>query len=90
MLLARYDNPITKILVWPGKQLQKLTTKEPDDDMVRAAIASALAVMDEPWYEKAAPEGYVLPDEYVDGDASDETLAAPETPCDTNDDTPGD
>ena len=75
MLLARYDNPITKILVWPGKQLQKLTTKQPDDDMVRAAIASALAVLDESWYEKAAPEGYVLPDEYVEEDniAEDET-----------------
>lgn len=64
MLLARFDNPVTRIFIWPGKQLQKLTTKEPDDDMVSAAIASALAVMDEKWYEQAAPEGYVLPDEY--------------------------
>jgi uncharacterized protein YqhQ len=78
MVLARFENPFTRILVWPGKQLQKLTTKEPDDDMVRAAIASSLAVMDEKWYEQAAPEGYVLPDEYKEekenAEAEEETL----------------
>lgn len=66
MLLARFNNPLTKILIWPGKQFQKLTTKQPEDDMVKAAIASALAVMDDAWYEKAAPDGYIFPDEYVE------------------------
>ncbi len=74
MLLARFENPITKVIIWPGKQLQKLTTKEPDDDMVRAAIASALAVLDGEWYEEAVPEGYALPDEYSD----DENIEASE------------
>jgi uncharacterized protein YqhQ len=64
MFLAKFDNAFTKVLTWPGKQLQKLTTREPDDDMVKAAIASALAVMDEYWYEKAAPEGYEFPNEF--------------------------
>lgn len=66
MLLARYDNWFVKILAWPGKQLQKLTTNTPDDDMVRAAISSALSVMDEYWYEKAAPEGYEFPDAFAE------------------------
>lgn len=64
MFLAKFDNIFTRILGWPGKQLQKLTTREPNDDMVKAAISSALAVMDEYWYEKAAPEDYEFPKEY--------------------------
>ena len=78
MLLARFDNPVTKILIWPGKQLQKLTTKEPDDDMVRAAISSALAVMDEKWYGQAAPEGYTLPGEYIEEDNKAQEEKEPE------------
>ncbi len=68
MVLAKFDNPFTRILVWPGKQLQKLTTNEPDDDMVRAAISSFLAVAGDKWYAEAAPEGYEFPDEYTEED----------------------
>ena len=78
MVLAKFDNPFTRILIWPGKQLQKLTTKQPDDDMVRAAIASALAVMDDRWYEEAAPEGYVFPDEYSEEEGAKDTEEEPE------------
>ena len=79
MLLARFDNPVTRVLVWPGKQFQKLTTKEPDDEMVKAAIASSLAVMDEYWYEQAAPEGYVLPGEYSEEENEQKEEEASET-----------
>ncbi len=92
MVLARFDNPLTRILVWPGKQLQKLTTNEPNDDMVRAAISSFLAVAGEKWYKEAAPEGYVFPDEYVEEDeakAEDEDEPkAEEEPVDVPDEEP--
>ncbi len=39
-LAARYDNWFTKALRWPGMQLQYLTTREPDDDMLEIAILS--------------------------------------------------
>ena len=39
------DSSIGRILSWPGMMIQKLTTKEPDDDMVEVAIASLKAVM---------------------------------------------
>src|ERR687893_929422 len=33
-------SPLVKVLVWPGLQMQKLTTREPSDDMVEVAMAS--------------------------------------------------
>ena len=36
-----------KIVSAPGKWLQRLTTKEPDDSMLEVAIASLKAVMPE-------------------------------------------
>ena len=38
------DNPIVRALSWPGMMLQKLTTKEPDDEMIEVAIVSLKAV----------------------------------------------
>jgi len=38
------DSLIGKILIWPGIQLQKLTTKEPTDDQVEVAIAAVKAI----------------------------------------------
>lgn len=34
------DNPFVKILLWPGLQLQRMTTAEPDDSMVEIAVAA--------------------------------------------------
>jgi uncharacterized protein YqhQ len=39
------DNSFVKVLVWPGLQLQKLTTREPDDGMVEVAMASLKKVL---------------------------------------------
>ena len=39
------ENPIVRMLVWPGLQLQKLTTREPTDDMVEVAMASLKRVL---------------------------------------------
>ena len=43
---GKYDNIITKIISAPGMWLQRITTKEPDDDMIEIAIA-ALKACDE-------------------------------------------
>ena len=34
---GRYDNFLTKIISAPGKALQRLTTSEPDDEMIEVA-----------------------------------------------------
>lgn len=45
-LAGRSENPIVKLISAPGLALQKLTTKEPDDDMIEVAIKSVEAVFD--------------------------------------------
>ncbi|MHB1484338.1 MAG: DUF1385 domain-containing protein [Saccharofermentanales bacterium] len=42
---ARHDNFFTRMLAWPGMMLQRLTTKEPDDQMLEVAIAAILPVI---------------------------------------------
>lgn len=48
-IAGRHDNILVKILSAPGMLVQKLTTKEPDDEMIEVAIASVEAVFD--WRE---------------------------------------
>jgi len=40
---GKYDNVITKIISAPGLWLQRITTKEPEDDMIEIAIAALKA-----------------------------------------------
>ena len=43
--LAKFDNVLVRALKFPGRLMQKLTTREPDDDMVEVAIAAFTTVM---------------------------------------------
>ena len=43
--LAKFDNALVRMLKFPGKLMQKLTTREPDDSMVEVAIAAFTTVM---------------------------------------------
>jgi uncharacterized protein YqhQ len=45
-LAGRSTNPIVGLLSAPGLALQRLTTKEPDEDMIEVAIKSVEAVFD--------------------------------------------
>ncbi|MGN0349225.1 MAG: DUF1385 domain-containing protein [Roseburia sp.] len=45
-LAGRSDNALVNFLSRPGMLLQKLTTREPDDEMIEVAIASVEAVFD--------------------------------------------
>jgi len=46
MWSARHqDSALVRMLVWPGLQMQKLTTREPSDDMVEIAMASLKKVL---------------------------------------------
>lgn len=40
------DNPLVKIVLWPGMQMQYLTTREPDDGMLECAIAAMQLVLE--------------------------------------------
>jgi uncharacterized protein YqhQ len=39
------DNPLVKVILWPGMQMQYLTTNEPDDEHIECAIAAMNAVL---------------------------------------------
>lgn len=39
-------NPLVKVVLWPGMQMQRLTTNEPDDSMLECAIAAMNLVME--------------------------------------------
>ncbi len=54
-ICGKYDNVITKIISAPGMWLQRITTKEPEDDMIEIAIA-ALKACDEIKDEQAEEE----------------------------------
>lgn len=51
-LAGRSDNILVKIISAPGMLMQKLTTKEPDDDMIEVAIAAVEAIFDWKTYIK--------------------------------------
>ena len=44
-LCGKYDNRITRFLATPGLWAQRITTREPDDDMIECAIAAMTAVI---------------------------------------------
>ena len=46
-LAGRYDNWFTRIVSFPGLQIQRITTHAPDDSMIEAAIASMTPVLPE-------------------------------------------
>lgn len=40
------DNPLVKVILWPGMQMQYLTTNEPTDDQIECAIAAMNKVLE--------------------------------------------
>lgn len=45
--VGRHDNVLSSILSWPGKQMQRITTNEPDDGMIECAIRTLELVIPE-------------------------------------------
>lgn len=63
-LAGRSDNIVVRIISAPGLWMQKLTTKEPDEDMIEVAIASVEAVFDWKAYLKET-FGYEVDDSWL-------------------------
>lgn len=47
------SNPLVKVVLWPGMQMQYLTTNEPDDDQIECAIAAMQRVLEREQAEAA-------------------------------------
>ncbi len=63
------ENPLVKVILWPGMQMQYLTTNEPDDSMIECAIAAMQRVL-----EREEAEG-----ERARAEAADDAEAAADT-----------
>ena len=61
MGLAHSNSGIARILRWPGLQMQRLTTREPDASMLECAIVSVNVVLyGLPKHAKKTPEGWAI------------------------------
>lgn len=59
--LAHADGKLVRALRWPGMQLQRITTKKPDDKMLEVAICSMnVALYGLPKHAPVSPEGYTI------------------------------
>ena len=84
MGLAHSKSKIARILRWPGLQMQRLTTREPDESMLECAIVSVNVVMNGlPAHAKKTPEGWAILHDYRESEkgyvppAAEEAEAAP-------------
>ena len=84
--LAHSESKLAKVLRWPGMQMQRLTTKQPTDEMLEIAIvAMNVALHGMPTCEKTT-EGYGLLRDYRESDPAwvrpeaPQTVEAPEAP----------
>lgn len=56
------DNPLVKVILWPGMQMQYLTTNEPDDGQIECAIAAMQRVLEREQAEEAkVPDAVSVP-----------------------------
>lgn len=69
-LAGKSDNILVKVISAPGMLLQKLTTKEPDEDMIEVAIASVEAIFDWRAYLKDT-FGYDVDDSWLEDTEDD-------------------
>ena len=61
MGLAHSDGKAACILRWPGMQMQRLTTREPDEKMLECAIVSVNVVLNGiPAHASKTPEGWAV------------------------------
>ena len=78
--LAHSDSKAAHILRWPGLQLQRLTTRRPDDGMLECAIcAMNAALYDLPAHAKRTPEGWAILHSYRESDPAYTPSAAEAT-----------
>ncbi|MGN1021788.1 MAG: DUF1385 domain-containing protein [Aristaeellaceae bacterium] len=67
--LAHADGPIVRALRWPGLQMQRLTTRQPDEGMLEVAIVSMnVALHGLPENAPKTPEGYTVLHSYKESE----------------------
>ena len=76
-LAGRSNNILVRMISAPGMWLQRLTTREPDEDMVEVAIASVEAVFDWKAYLKETFD-YDVDDSWLEDDSTEKKVTEDE------------
>jgi uncharacterized protein YqhQ len=78
------DNALVRVLLWPGLQLQRMTTREPTDDMVEVAVAAVIPIVQRegaidgsPYADLRSPGSHSDAPEADAGSLSDEPVEQP-------------
>ena len=80
MGLAHSDGKAACILRWPGMQMQRLTTREPDEKMLECAIVSVNVVLNGfPEGCEKTPEGWGIFHNYRESEPGWHTPASADT-----------
>ena len=58
--LAHSETPLSRVLRWPGLQMQRITTQPPTDDMLEVAIISMKTALTSLPEGEKTPEGWVI------------------------------
>ncbi|MBR2521883.1 MAG: DUF1385 domain-containing protein [Coriobacteriales bacterium] len=66
---SRPDNKLVKVILWPGLQMQRLTTRQPDDSMLECAIAAMRIVLERERVVEAEKAAKELADEHHEDQA---------------------
>ena len=64
----RLDNPVIRAISWPGMQLQRLTTREPDEGQIEVAIAALSKVLRDDGLLPPEPDPSPEPEPELDKD----------------------
>ncbi len=65
MYAGKHDGPVVRILSAPGLWMQRITTREPDEEQLEVAIAAIKAAMPDEFPTERSPEDTNVPDEQV-------------------------
>ncbi len=60
---GRHDNAVIRFITAPGLWIQRITTKEPTDDMIEVAIVALKSALTDEFSEDEVFEGIALPEE---------------------------
>ena len=60
---GRHDNAVIRFITAPGLWIQRITTKEPTDDMIEVAIVALKSALTDEFSEEEVFEGIAIPEE---------------------------
>lgn len=78
--LGKHDTPVTRVLRWPGMQLQRLTALEPDPDMLEVAIVSMKLAAGMPWEPEEDEEAEGFTGFYEEAEEQQDQVAEEQQP----------